>query len=245
MAKGFKHGAGGGSSLNFKVVGNPQPANPKENTIWVNTSTTITSYVFSATQPTGSAGMVWIATGTSSALEFNALKKNGIQVYPISAKQYVSGKWVYKTAKSYQGGEWVEWWDGGLFVNGNQYESVTGGWSSNGCADPGYTVISATIGDTIRLKASTGQLSIACTEKMVNLSEKKKLFVNLSQRSSGTLYVGITKNKTDIYEDDLAVLSAKVTGIHELTIPEGTGECYVYAAVWTNGDLHVSEIKAV
>lgn len=110
---------GGGGGLNFKVIGGTTaPSNPKENMIWVNTSTTITSYVFSATQPTGSAGMVWISTGTSSTVAFNALKKNCIQVYPISAKQYVSGKWVDKTAKSYQGNKWVDWWNGDIYVNG-------------------------------------------------------------------------------------------------------------------------------
>ena len=33
-------------------------------------------------------GHVWISTGTSSAIKFNALKKNGIRVCPISARQY-------------------------------------------------------------------------------------------------------------------------------------------------------------
>jgi hypothetical protein len=72
---------GGGGGLNYTVVGGTSaPSNPKENTIWVNTSTAITSHVFSATQPTGSAGMVWIQIGVESGVEFNALKKNGIQV---------------------------------------------------------------------------------------------------------------------------------------------------------------------
>lgn len=103
-------GGGSGGGLNFKVVGNPQPTSPKENTIWVNTDVPITSYVFSATQPTGSAGMVWITTGTYRPVAFNALKKNGIQVYPISAKQYIGGAWVEKTAQIYQGGAWYDFY---------------------------------------------------------------------------------------------------------------------------------------
>lgn len=59
--------------------------------------------------PANANGTIWIETGNSSAVAFNALKKNGIMVYPLSAKQYVSGEWVDVTAKSYQGGEWVEW----------------------------------------------------------------------------------------------------------------------------------------
>ena len=52
MAKGFKHGAGGGASLNFKVVGGTAaPASPKENTVWVNTSTAITGWAFCMEEP--------------------------------------------------------------------------------------------------------------------------------------------------------------------------------------------------
>ena len=52
MSDGFIVRRGGGTSLNFKVVGNPQPSSPKENTIWVDTDTPIPSWEFSATQPT-------------------------------------------------------------------------------------------------------------------------------------------------------------------------------------------------
>ena len=54
-------------------------------------------------------GTVWITTGTSSTAPFNALKKNGIMVYPLSAKQYISGAFVNVTAKSHRNDEWVEW----------------------------------------------------------------------------------------------------------------------------------------
>ena len=121
---------GGGAPLNFKVVGGTSaPASPKENTIWVNTSTAITSWAFSATEPEApAAGMVWISTGKTSTAPFNALKKNNITVYPISAKQYVSGAWVDKEAKSYQNGVWVDLWNGYLFKNGDEYNTITGGW---------------------------------------------------------------------------------------------------------------------
>lgn len=53
-------------------------------------------------------GAVWIQTGTSSTAPFNALKKNGITVYPMSAKQYVNGAWVNKPIKVYQSGSWKD-----------------------------------------------------------------------------------------------------------------------------------------
>ena len=130
---------GGGTPLNFKVVGGASaPSNPKENTIWINTSTAISEWAFSQTQPNSPpAGMVWFRTGASSPAEFDALKKNIIVVYPLFAKQYVSGSWVDRTAKSYLSGQWVDWtrW---LYNNGNLFESFTGGlgttflkWSSS------------------------------------------------------------------------------------------------------------------
>lgn len=121
---------GGGAGLNFKVVGGTvQPTNPKENTIWVNTDTAVAGWVFSTSEPQNPAeGMVWIATGTASTVSFNALKKNSVMVYPLTAKQYVNGAWADKTAMTYQGGEWVEWWNGVLYDYGDQYEYITGGW---------------------------------------------------------------------------------------------------------------------
>lgn len=110
MAKGFKHGGGGSNPLNFKVVGNPQPRNPGGNTLWIDTDTPITGWIFSLTEPAQpQEGMVWILTGKSSVAQFNALKKNALQVYPISAKQYIGGAWVDVEAKSFQNGVWVDW----------------------------------------------------------------------------------------------------------------------------------------
>lgn len=98
--------SGVGSAMNFKVVGGTTaPSNPKENTIWINTATPITSYVFSATEPSSAEeGMVWISVGTASNVAFSATKKNPIMVYPLYAKQYVSGAWVQVDAKIYQNG---------------------------------------------------------------------------------------------------------------------------------------------
>ena len=125
----FNMTGGGGNPLNFKVVGGTtEPSNPKENTIWVNTDKEITGWHFASEQPEDmKEGEVWFLTVKPSTVEFNALKKNGIQVYPISAKQYVSGKWVDKTAKSYQDGKWVDWVT--YLLNGaDTCDSITGGW---------------------------------------------------------------------------------------------------------------------
>lgn len=139
MAEAFLHFGGGGSSdfLNFAVIGGTsQPATASENTIWINTNVPITGWTFSATEPEapadGQDGWVWFSTGNSSEVSFNALKKNGIEVYPDAAKQYIGGMWEdVAGVQSRLDGEWVPWWNGELYVNGNQYEHVTGGWWNN------------------------------------------------------------------------------------------------------------------
>lgn len=108
MAIGRTNAGGSGSAaLNFKIVqGITQPGTAVENTIWVETEK-ITSWTFSATEPTDPVeGMVWIPTGTSSPVEFNALKKNCLFVYPQSAKQFIDGAWVDRNAMIYQDGVW-------------------------------------------------------------------------------------------------------------------------------------------
>ena len=132
MAKGFKHGAGGGVGLNFKVICNPKPETAKENTIWVDTDVKITGWHFCFTEPTEpTEGVVWFPTSSSGPIEFDALKKNSIHVRPLSAKQYIGGAWVDKTAEIYQNGEWVDWIFY-LYDSGDEFESLTGGWSSKG-----------------------------------------------------------------------------------------------------------------
>lgn len=99
------------SSLNFSVVGGTtQPSNPKENTIWVNTDVKITGWLFDVTEPENpTEGMLWIATGITSPVTLNVLKKDGITIHPLFAKQYISGALVDKPARIYQNGNWKDW----------------------------------------------------------------------------------------------------------------------------------------
>ena len=137
MAKGFKHGTSGkkDNPLNFQVKTYPSETElkadkPTENTIGICTTTTMNDWVFSATEPTEpKVGMVWFSVGKSSTTEFNALKENTLQVYPLSAKQYEGGAWVDKTAMSYQNGEWVDWIPAGaLYYKGDECTRLGGNW---------------------------------------------------------------------------------------------------------------------
>ena len=104
---GRTNAGGGGGGLNFKVIGGTvRPVSPKENTIWVNTDIDISGWIFSAIQPVPKDGLVWILTGDTSPVRFNAVRKNTIMVYAYSVKQYVGGEWVKKSAYIWDR-EWV------------------------------------------------------------------------------------------------------------------------------------------
>lgn len=98
------------------------------------------------------SGTVWFNVGTSSPVEFNALKKNGIHVYPLSANQYIDGALVDVEAKIYQNGEWVEWIV--ILVDDSYLSNRYGEWMATNYGGTGGTVIYTENG--ISVKANAG-----------------------------------------------------------------------------------------
>ena len=125
-------GSGGGGGLNFSVVGGTSaPSKPTDNLIWINTSTSVTSWVFRGSEPeTQTEGIVWIQTNTNETNEFNAIKKNSILLNVVIAWQYVSGAWQKRYAQRFSAAEnkWIPLWNGELYTAGNTWDGVTGGF---------------------------------------------------------------------------------------------------------------------
>ena len=183
MGKGFKHGGGGSNPLNLHVVGGAsQPLSPKENTIWVNTSTAITDWVISPVQPAGSAGMVWIQTGESSSASFNALKKNSLMICPVAVKQYTSsgwgGSWHDMTGKTYTGGKWVDW------VRYQYINLDANTWTSQNVTGQGGSISFS--GGSMKVtkngSASPNAITrvVAYTKSMINMSGYHTLEIEMS-----------------------------------------------------------------
>lgn len=125
--------SGGGAGLKLKVVGGTAaPANPRENTVWVDTDTEIEGWAFSSTQPESpNEGMVWFQTTTGSSAAMNIDKKNTVMLYPCGCSQYIGGAWVSRDAQSFIGGKWVDWRI--YFYNkGDECTDLTGGWLAMG-----------------------------------------------------------------------------------------------------------------
>ena len=135
---------GGGAGLNFSVVGSEaQPSGPKENMIWAITSTPVKEWVFSSKAPSDPIdNLLWIQTSDASAVEFNALKKNGIAVYPIAGMQYIGGKWVSVVCKTYQNEVWQDWSKILLPAEDILDRIVTGGQLASASYDSGVLTLS-------------------------------------------------------------------------------------------------------
>jgi hypothetical protein len=181
--------------------------------------------------------MVWISVGDSSSVAFNALKKNGIQVYPISAKQYVSSTWVDVTAKSRQGGEWVDWWNGELFDNGNQFEAVTGGWEDKtGVYVSATTKVKATIGNTLRVEGTgSNNCSTITTKNKIDLSDFSAIKFNCVNYKvlSGSGGIGAIheSESCNLLSDNIGSTNLSTAGECTIDVSTIDKECYISIGV--------------
>lgn len=230
---------GGNGSLNFKVEsGNSFPSEAEENTIMIITDSTITKWLISPEEPENpSEGMIWIKTGTSSTAEFSVLKDNNIIICPMFVKQYVSGAWVDKTAKSYKNGEWVDWWSGELYINGNEYEAFTGGMTayayklSGTTAEASAPVITKDT-NAITIKTGTTNSGTVYINKMFDLSKYSKMVMKITECTGHEIRVGFTETKAT----DFTLVAYKLvptgsyigtySGTIELDLSSETTTCY-------------------
>lgn len=215
---GRTNAGGGGASLNFSVVGGIVPPNNlKENTIWVKTEVPFSNWTLSFEKPSNPEnGMVWIAISTSGRNVFNALKKNGIAISPMSAKQYVNGSWQAREAQIYIDGEWRDFVQylvkagvpiSPLKLMGKSYNaSYQGEWSSaNSTPGDGFiTVAGASYGYGIAYVAD------------VDLTAFTTLSIEGSFKRSGAMVKLIVWDKLGTYITDNVVRSVE--------LPEGAGK---------------------
>lgn len=130
----------GGSSLNFTVVGGTtRPSSPEENTIWVNTSETITGVIMSAvSQSVLADGEVWIRLMDSGSASVSVISDAAIIVKAGTVVQYVSGVLVGRNAQIYQDGVWADM-VGWAYYHGEKFTTFTGGFTFTKNSNGAYT----------------------------------------------------------------------------------------------------------
>lgn len=135
----FNMSGGGGSDLNFSVIGSPtQPVAPKYNDIWVKTSVKISDWEFSEVNMPSHAmaeGFVYFTStynGAWAAREstgLNFLRKHAILTKLTAACQYYSGAWHSMDAYIYKSGAWAQfsWTTVWLYKSGVISDTLGGG----------------------------------------------------------------------------------------------------------------------
>lgn len=190
---------GGGAALNFKVEAYASetdlPATAAENTIAVFTGTEINGWVFSPVAPAAPVeGLLWVYLGSTTAVPFNALKKNNITLFPVSVSQYVNGLWAARTAKTYQSGVWVDWVTH-LFNEGEVNEALTGG--INGVIDSGAISFSYS-------SMPKGQNQTYTTGAVVDLTDYNTMHVRyMGVTSLDSVYLRIFATATEYDGDNI------------------------------------------
>lgn len=223
---GYPIMGGGGSDLNFKVIAvaseSALPSTAAENTIAVITTAPITSYVFATTAPTPPAeGMVWFATGSASAVGFNAIKRNGLWVYPTGCQQYVSGAWVRKTAKIYKNGAWTEWTTY-LYNRGVINTDVTGGLTTVGYTINNVPLVAPAFEATrIVLAGAANVMFLTGTANAIDLSPYSQLKIEANVVSTYQSYHAFTCRVTptkDAEHNAIASVGSATLGEQTLTL---------------------------
>ena len=122
-----------------------------------------------------------------------------------------------------------------LNKNGNQFKSITGGWTANGYAVGDRTMTgSTTIGDTISLKVTAAkQAAIAGTANVVDLKGVSTIYFHVTEVShtGANSKVGVASTKVIG-----ATAEAEVpgTGLVALDVSALSDKYYIYAYVQTS-----------
>lgn len=240
MSTAFLHGNGGGAGLNFAVKAYDTvdllPSTARENTIAVITET-IANWVFAASAPESPADNdLWIEVGKTSDVAFNALKKNGLYVYPASCKKYLSGEWASVEAFIYYNGAWTQFSEIVTIVNlydaGEEYEAVTGGWTNTGWSDNVYGINASGIYASYMMVTGAysnnySKTSVVGTVNKINLAKITKLYANIEVSNTGLVYLGLCESR-DVHE--LAASATQSTAgqyTFEVDVSSLTGDYYV------------------
>ena len=198
-------------NLNFEVIGGTtQPTNPKENTIWVETSNEITGWGFGAeeympTSPT--EGMIWIVSINTSPANFNALTENSIIISIRDAYQCISGSWVKFNMKIYQGNQWVT--TGFVVLKDGAYGDTYFATMNSGTSDRG--ILSDGSGRSFYKGSDSGwgTLRLRTYDKIPKEINKLEITARLieSPLSDDRFYMSTESSESSSYNNQIASLS--------------------------------------
>ena len=221
----------------------------KDNTVWIDTTTPISSYAFSADEPESPAeGMVWIKTASESTTPINVDKKNAVILYPQTAQQYVSGAWVGKTAQVYTDGAWHELWDGYYYKLGEVYEAITGGYETTVSDNTGGTnngLLTFNSNNMVLSPVSTSKQggNLAYSVKAIDVSNVNTLVFDCHADGTDSCGVGVATQK-GVWGGAVASKSVNNTARANVSVDVSnvTGEVYIRLSSWWNPSTYKGKL---
>lgn len=173
---------------------------------------------------------------------FNAIINNGIELYPLSAQQYISGAWVNKVAKTWQDGQWVEW----LVLIVSSGVDNTGGWSWYN-AGSGASSIKNSDGSYTLTRGNESQHGFLFrTKNTFDLTDIKTLEFEIIYQQYGVdpNSVGIVPSSTSEAYRVSAGKAITTTGIHQIDVSTFTGQYAIAANMdYRNAMMTITNIK--
>lgn len=119
--------------------------------------------------------------------------------------------------------------DGNYFLNGDQYERVTGGWSSDGYSyGANYTLVSGSVDDALNVATTAAwRASIVGTNNKVSLSNIDTLTITVESASAGALSFRVLSAKEANSATVKEVSVANKAGDLTIDVSDLSGEYYL------------------
>lgn len=232
----FNVTSGGGSGLNLKVIGGTtQPTNPREGTIWVNTSAVKPDYILSETQPgSPSSGLVWVKLG-SDGVTLPVDKKGTLAITLAGCAVYSGSTWENVDAWAYTWGKWVQFSEQRYYlIKNGVIVAPSAGWGGRATTDAAdsYTESKAptitNVSGGLKINVSGKQYirSLYATNAQIDITKYTKLCAQLTDISGyGTFGVAKTYSLSFSNGGFAAKMGISDTGYIDLSAL--TGKFYI------------------
>lgn len=164
---------------------------------------------------------------------------NSIKLYPSTSQQYINNAWQAITTAIYQNGEWIDLWNGELYMLGDEYINVTGGWDVY-CSGGLGTIKKGLDSITVSKSGVAAGTTSAVPVNSIDLTQFKTLKFNItnhyassnSSNSRNRVYVCPDLNVQNNVAS-LTLTHGGSIGENSIDVSDLTGSYYILFSVYT------------
>lgn len=248
---------GGGGSLKLNVVGGTtQPLNPKENTIWVNTSIAIGNiYIFKLyynLPVSPSVGDIVVQDGTySDSVELTVSEKPHIGIRPQCCFQYTAAGWEGVESALYTGGAWKQLYL--YIINTDIFPAILGDWNAYATKATSYTsttalpTLSLVGGNVVASMVSSRRGTVALSRK-IDFSKYDSMYLHCATSAATSHEFGIVTQLPEsnytftVFKQESNKSDSKTITVDCSTV---SGEQYIAIGMFSKLDLTIKRLHLV